>query len=265
MGGRFQGLVAWVTGGGSGLGRALALELAGQGARVAVSGRRGDRIREVEAELNRRGQEGMAIPCDVTDEEQVKAAVEAVVARWGRLDIAVANAGYGVVAPFLKVGVETWRRQLEVNVVGVVATLRQAMPELKKTRGRAVVVSSVMGKLALGSSAPYSASKHALVGLCDALYQELQGTGVTITNILPGLVATEIAQVDNHGVFHAQRRDERPKALMWPADRAARVMARAIHRRPRQFVFTGHGRLGVFLVQHVPGLVYALLRRVRLG
>jgi NAD(P)-dependent dehydrogenase (short-subunit alcohol dehydrogenase family) len=255
-------LVVWITGGGSGLGEALALELGGRGCLVAVSGRRRDRLDAVAARVEKAGGRCLAVPCDVTDESDVARALAEILASWQRLDICVANAGYGVAAPFEAVTADQWRRQLEVNVVGTAITLRAALPELRKTAGRAVVVSSVLGRLGIAGSAPYVASKFALVGLCDTLSLELRGTGVTVTNILPGLVATEIAQVDNDGQFRSDRKDFRPKAVMWTAARSARVMADAIEARKREFVFTAHGKVAAFLGRHAPGALYWAMGRV---
>lgn len=259
---RFKGLVAWITGGGSGLGRALAHELARQGARVAVSGRRMERLQQVVDSLRSSGAEALALPCDVTDETEVQRAVQGVVDHWGRLDVVVANAGYGVTGPFKKIPLTQWKRQLDVNVLGVVAVLSHALPHLEKTSGRAVVVSSVLGRMGVARQAPYCTSKYALVGLCDCLFQELYGSGVSVTNIMPGLVESEIAMVDNNGVFRPGAADKRPRRLMWTAERAAAVMADGIFQRRRQVVFTFHGKVGAFLGQHVPGLLYPVLARL---
>ncbi len=261
MAGRFEGSVAWVTGGGSGIGKALALELAREGADVAVSGRRQDRLAEVVAQLERLGRRGLAVPCDVTDEAQVEAAVAAVVAGLGRLDVAVANAGYGVTGRFETLTADDWRRQLDVNVIGAFTTLRCALPALREVGGRAVVIASVAGLIYLPNQAPYAASKAAAraIGLC--LSVELAGSGVSCTTIHPGFVESEINQRDNLGRFHPERQDRRPKTLMWPADRAARVMVKAIHKRKREFVFTGHGKLGAWIARHTPGVAHFVATR----
>jgi len=254
--GRFDDKVAWITGGGSGIGKALALELAREGADVAVSGRRRDRLDEVVAEVEALGRRGLAVVCDVTDEDAVAAAVDEVVGGLGKLDVAVANAGYGVTGRIEKLTAADWRRQLEVNVIGAATTLRAALPHLRETDGRAAVIASVAAMMALPTQGPYCASKSAarMIGL--TLSAELHGTGVSCTTIHPGFVESDINRVDNRGVFHPEREDRRPAKLMWPADKAARVMARAIHRRKREFVFTAHGKLGAWLGRHTPGLVH---------
>ncbi len=263
MAGQMDGLVAWITGGGTGIGRALALEFAARGARVAVSGRRADRLDESVALIQAAGGEAQALVCDVTVEAQVEATVAAVVGHFGQLDIAVANAGYGVVGAFERISADQWRQQLDVNVIGVALSLRHALPELRHRGGRAAVVSSVLGKISLPKNAPYAASKHALVGMCNALHVELAGSGVSITDLLPGYVESEIARVDNNGVFQADRTDRRSRRNMWRAEDAAREMADAIWRRKREHVIGGQGRLAAFAGQHVPAIAYWAMRRRR--
>jgi len=261
MVGRFAGQVVWITGGGSGIGRALAEAFADEGADVAVSGRREDRLAETVTAIEARGRRGLAVACDVTDEASVAAAVETVVASLGKLDVAVANAGYSVTGPFEQVTAAQWRGQLDVNVVGAAMTLRYALPHLRETGGRAALVASVAAMIGLPINAPYCASKAAVRAMGRSLSAELHGTGVSCTTIHPGFVESEIAQVDNAGRFDPDKVDRRPAKLMWPADKAARVMARAIHRRKREYVFTWHGKLGAWLGRHTPGLVHFAMTR----
>lgn len=261
MAGDCKEQVVWITGGGTGIGKALAREFVARGAKVAISGRRLEKLQEAAKDLSAEDNPVLPVVCDVTDPEAVKSAVEEVVAKLGRLDIAVANAGFGVAGKFERISPEQWRGQFDTNVLGVVYTLQAALPEVQKVNGRLAVVSSVMGKIAMSKSSPYVSSKFALVGLCRSLQLELHGSGVTLTNLLPGLVSSEINQVDNDGVFHPEREDRRPSKLMWSADKAARVMTNAIMRRKREYTFTGHGVLLASLGQHTPGLLHWAMTR----
>src|SRR5262245_5730580 len=136
MGKRFQDLVVWITGGGTGIGRALAIELAKQGADVAVSGRRKDRLAEAVSAIEATGRRGLAVACDVTDEASQTAAVAEMVGQLGKLDVVVANAGFSVAGGIDKLSIDDWRRQFETNVFGLVATIKVSLPELRKTKGR---------------------------------------------------------------------------------------------------------------------------------
>lgn len=257
-----QGLkIIWITGGGSGIGRALALYWAAQGHTVVISGRRLDKLQETI--VLAKGLPGPidAMPCDVTDKTSLEECANQIHARYGRLDICVANAGYAVHKQFEAITPDEWHHQMDVNFFGAIWTMYAALPYLKKTRGSLAVVSSVSGKVASAGTAAYSASKFALVGVCNTLYQELADSGVSITAVLPGFVESDISKVDNLGVYHADRADRRPKALIYPVKKAAHKIAVAIEKRKREAVITGHGKFGVFMVNHFSGLLYRVMRR----
>ena len=254
--GKWNGQVVWITGAGSGIGKALALELAAQGATVAVSGRRQKNLEDVAKEIEQRGGKALPAMCDVTDEDDVQRCVDAVAKELGRLDAAIANAGFSVAGKLRKLSAEDWRRQLDTNVVGAAITARHALPHLEKTKGRIAFVGSVAAFTPAPGISAYCASKAAvrMVGL--SLAMELHGTGVSVSLLHPGYVESEIAQVDNQGRHDGSRADKRPKNLMWPADKAAKVMASALWARKREYVFTGHGKVGAFLGQHAPQLIH---------
>ncbi len=252
--------VVWITGGGSGIGAAMALEFARQGADVAVSGRRAEKLAEVVAGIEKLGRRALAVSCDVTQEASVEGAVSQVVGHFGRLDVAVANAGFSVGGKVEGLGDAEWRRQFDTNVFGALNTIRHALPALRRTSGRMVLIGSVSGLVFMPGFGAYQASKAALRAISATLSAELHGSGVSCTLINPGFVESEIAQVDNTGKFHAERQDKRPMQLMWKAEDAARVIAKAVDGREREYTFTAHGRLGAFLGQHVPGLVHLASR-----
>jgi NAD(P)-dependent dehydrogenase (short-subunit alcohol dehydrogenase family) len=257
----FSGQVVWITGAGSGIGRALALELAGRGAKVALSGRRQKNLEEVATAIEERGGAALPVLCDVTDEDDVQRAAERVAAELGRIDAVVANAGFSVAGKLSRLSAEDWRRQLDTNVVGAAITVRHALPHLLKTRGRIALVGSVAAFTPAPGVGAYCASKAALRMMGLSLAVELHGTGVSVSLLHPGFVESEIAQVDNEGRHDPSRVDKRPKNLMWPADRAAKSMADALAARKREHVFTGHGKVGAFLGQHTPGLLHFAMTR----
>lgn len=250
----FSGRTVWITGGGSGIGKALALELAKRGAAVAVSGRRTDKIEAVAQEITAAGGQSIALPCDVTDEAAVHDAAEQVAEQLGGIDVVIANAGFGVAGRFEKLELHEWRRQMDVNVIGLVSTVKEALPHIKERRGSVVLIGSVAAFLPVTGNIAYNASKAAVASIGSTLAAELHGTGVTVTTIHPGFVESEIAQVDNQGRHDPSRRDKRPQKLMWTAEKAAKVCADAIARRKREFVFTGHGKVAAFLGRHTPSV-----------
>ena len=182
-----KGHVVWITGGGSGIGKALVKEFVDRGAHVAISGRRAEKLNEVAKELSTDSATVFPVVCDVTDSDRVVASVAEIVAHFGKLDIVIANAGFGVAGKFERITPEQWKGQFDTNVLGVVHTLQAAIPEVSKVNGRLAVVSSVMGKIAMSKSSPYVSSKFALIGLCRSL-QILLSTASALLSTLPLLV-----------------------------------------------------------------------------
>jgi len=256
MSGQYNGKVVWITGGGTGIGRALAHEYADRGADVAVSGRRLHKLEQAVADIEERGTRGEAVQCDVTEEDQVEAAVEDVVSQLGRLDVAVANAGYAASGSVEELSADDWRRQLDVNVVGVAITARYALDELRATDGRLALMGSVAGTMALPDDPAYSASKFAVRALGQSMSMDLADSAVSCTTVQPGFVDSEIYKRDKKDRVHDDWDDPRPEQLMWPADKAARKIADAVHKRKREYTFTGHGRLAAFFGTHAPSLVH---------
>jgi len=259
--GRFEDKVVWITGASSGIGRALALELARQGASVALSARRGEEIAAVAAEIEAAGGRAIAVGCDVTDEGAVTQAVAGVVDQLGSLDIAIANAGIGVSGKVADLTAAHWRRQFEVNVVGAASTARASLPHLQKSGGQVVLIGSTMAYLTMPGQGAYAASKYALRALGQTLSMELHGSPVVCTTIHPAFVDSDIARVDNDGVLHKDRRDPRPKGVMWSADKAARVFARVIASRRREWTMAWYGKIGAWLGAHWPGLIHVFMTR----
>jgi NADP-dependent 3-hydroxy acid dehydrogenase YdfG len=257
---RFTGQVVLITGASAGIGAALAREFAWQGADVALLARRRDRLAALAVEIEATGRRALALAADVTVDGDLERAVAATLTVWGRLDVVVANAGFGVVGPIERLTLDDYRRQFETNVYGVLRTVQAALEPLKAARGRLVLLGSVAGHLATPGSSPYSMSKFAVRALADALGHELAGSGVSVTLISPGFVESEIRRVDNAGVFQDEVREPVPAWLVVPAARAARSIVRAVARRRREAVITGHGKLAVFLQRHAPWLVAAAVR-----
>lgn len=258
---QFKEKVVWITGGGTGIGRAIAEEFGRQGAIVVVSGRRKARLDEVVALISRSGGIAHAEVCDVTRVTDIEATVARIVEQQGRLDVAIANAGFGVGGRIEDLTAADWHRQFDTNVIGLAMTAKYALPELRKSAGRLVLMGSVAGTIGLPGTGAYSASKFAVRSIGQTLDSELAGSAVSVTTIQPGFVESEIGQVDNQGVYREEWTDKRPAKWMWPADKAARVMVKAIADRKREEVVTGHGKAVAFLAYHAPGVVQALIRK----
>lgn len=187
--GRFRGMTAVVTGGGTGIGAATARRLAAEGAHVIVTGRRPEPIAAVADDVG-----GEAVVADVTDQGDWDRVVSAVLSATGRLDVLVANAGTEAFGPMGETDPATWRRVQQVNVNGVFLGLRACGDLLAAAGGNVVVVSSVAGLSAASDYAAYVTSKHAVVGLARAAAVEWGPTGVRVNAIAPGWTRTEMAE-----------------------------------------------------------------------
>jgi NADP-dependent 3-hydroxy acid dehydrogenase YdfG len=249
MGSGSEPTVALVTGASAGIGRAVCGELVARGGRVVMVARRHERLAELEAEL---GEAAVGVVGDVTRDGGLDDAIDCARSRFGRLDVALANAGFGVGRPVERLEVEDFRRQLETNVLGVLRTLYATLPDLKASRGVFAITGSVAGYLATPGSVAYSMSKFAVRALAEGLRPELAPSGVGVVLLSPGYVASEIRQVDRHGRFRPEFRDPVPGWLQMPADEAARKIVHAIERRRPEAVITVHGKLLVAMARHLP-------------
>ena len=176
--------VAFVTGASRGVGAAVARSFHEAGAELALASRSGDDL----------GLEGaLGLECDVTDPASVQAAVGAALERFGRLDVAVANAGVGSYGPFLEMALEDIEAMIDINLKGVIYTARSTLGALVETQGDFVSLASVAGLRAFPGEAVYNASKFGQVGFTRALDHEMREQGVRVTNIAPGGIATDFA------------------------------------------------------------------------
>lgn len=255
--------VVWVTGASSGIGKAIALEWAKMGYKVVLSARRKELLEAVAHEIENSDGEALVIPVDIMQETSIENAVEQIISTWGRLDIVVANAGFGVMGSIDKLTAADWNRQLQGNVTGLALTVKYALPHLKLNKGRIGLVGSVGAYLPNPNVGAYGASKAAVHSIGQTLQVELMDTGVSCTTLHPGFVVSEIARVDNEGVWHPDRKDPRPKNLMWPTDKAAKVMVKAIMNRKRNYVFTTHGRVFVWLQSWFPDLMRTIISKAQ--
>jgi short-subunit dehydrogenase len=225
-----------------------------------LAARRTDRLDRLVAELAAAGARAIAVRCDVTVDGDPERAVAAARERFGPVDVVVANAGFGVVGPVALLTLDDFRRQFETNVFGVLRTVYAALPDVRRRRGRIAIIGSVSGHIATPGASAYAMSKFAVRALAEALGHELATSGASVTLVSPGYVESEIRRVDNRGVLSAETRDPIPKFLIMSTDRAARQIVRAISRRRREVVVTGHGKAVVFLHRHAPWLTTAVIR-----
>ena len=216
-----------ITGASSGIGEATARHAAEAGYRLVLAARREEKLRALAEELG--GEErALAVRCDVTEWADQEAMVASALQAYGQLDVVFANAGFGGARSFLASTPEHWRSMVLTNVYGAALTIRATMEELKKSRGHLLLTGSVAGRRALPGSL-YSCTKWAVTAMGEAARQELDGTGVRVTLIEPGMVDTPFF---DQPVKDALESDDIARAVMYAVGQPPHVDVNEILVRP---------------------------------
>ena len=202
---RLSGKVALITGGGTGIGRAIALAFAREGASVALAGRRLEKLREVTKEVEKGGGKALALECDVTRARDAERAVKGTAERFGRLNVLVNNAGMLHVSTVEGISEEEWDRVMSVNVKGPFLMSRAALKEFRKAGGGAIVnIGSILGLVAMKDRAAYSASKGGVTMLTKAMALDHAHENIRVNCICPSIVETELVK----GLFDSSEKGE---------------------------------------------------------
>ncbi len=218
----FQGKVVVVTGASSGIGWAMALEFARRGARLGLIARREAQLQELSALLRAQGTQAVFSICDVRDRQAVLAAFAELEQQLGSVDILIANAGVGTTNTIAHLNVTGTESVIRVNLLGVIYSIEAVLPKmLARREGQIVAISSLASYKGLPSAAAYCASKSAINAYMESLRIQMRGTGVSFTTVCPGFIRTPMIE-KNKGMF-----------LIMSAERAARIIARAVKRKKK--------------------------------
>ena len=249
-----EGKVVVVTGASSGIGEAIARECASRGASVVLAARRKERLDRLAGELENSGVKALALKVDVSKEEDCRRLVAAAVERFGRLDVMVANAGYGLTAPAAETSDADARKLFDVNVFGLQSCCRAAVPVMRKQGGgHLILISSIAGIIPSPLSGTYCATKAAVNALGKAMRQELKAEGIAVSIICPGPVRTEFHSVASERSGIAM--EAGPKSAVQGAEDIARIVAGCIS-RPKRLVITSPAmQFARHINAHCPWLV----------
>lgn len=254
-----KGKVVVITGGTSGIGRALAEQFGSHGSGVVITGRDEKALSSVTRELSGKGVRILGIRADVTQPEDNRRMVDETLRAFGRIDILINNAGVSMRALFQDVDTEVIRKVVEINFFGAMHATKSCLPEIMKNRGTIIGISSIAGFRGLPARTGYSASKFALNGFLEALRTELLHTGVHVLTACPGFTASNIRNRALMEDGSMQGQSPRREEKMMSAEECAAHIYRATVRRKRTLVLTLEGRVAVWINKWWPSLADTLV------
>lgn len=258
-----RGRVVIVTGASSGIGEATAREFGRVGARVLLAARRVERLESLAREIVdfNNGAEAMAVQADLAKLADIQGLVEQALAKWGRIDVLVNNAGFGRIDWLEKLDpISDIQAQIEVNVLGVIQTTRHVLPVMLRQReGNIINMCSISGLVGTPTYTIYAASKHAVQGFSEALRREVLPFGIHVCLLYPGGVATEFGQ---RAGIKRKTNTHTPRFMLLSPQQVGRAVVRLVRRPRASWILPWGWVLGVFLNRFWPALAdYTTIRR----
>ncbi len=252
----------WITGASSGLGEAMAIEFARQGARLVLSSRRKEELERVKEQCTG-SPEVLVEAMDVLAHDDMPDKVQKVLEQTGHVDILINSAGISQRSLVKDTDLEVDARIMDINFLGTVAISKALLPHfIERNNGQFVAISSVTGKLGTPLRSSYAASKHALHGFFDSLRAEMHYTGIDVTLICPGYIKTNISINAVTGDGSPQNKMDEKQARGMLPDTFARKAVRGIARRKREMYIGGTEIMGIYIKRFFPGLLAKIITRV---
>jgi short-subunit dehydrogenase len=251
-----------LTGASEGIGRALALELAARGARIAVAARDRERLESLAAECRVRGGEALAVPTDVSNAQDLEWLVAETLKGFGGIDVVIHNAGITMWSRFDALqDLEIFERIMEVNYYAPVRLTALALPHLRKSRGLIVAIASLAGLTGVPERSAYAGSKHAMIGFFDSLRIELAGSSVDVSVIAPDFVVSEIHKRAIGPDGEPLGESPMVKSKIMTAEECARRIVRAMEKRQRLLLMSARGKVGRWIKLVAPSLIDRIAAR----
>lgn len=257
--------VVVITGGSSGIGKALAEEFGRNGSKILITGRNEQALKSALGDLQSRGITAEAFVADVSKEEDNEAMAEYAVNTFGTIDILINNAGISMRALFEDVELDVVRKVMDINFYGTLYATKFCLPEIKKNKGSVVGISSIAGFRGLPGRTGYSASKFAMQGFLEVLRTEMLHKGVHVLTACPGFTASSIRERSLTSDGSSQGESPRDEGKMMTAEECAQHIYKATRKRRKYLILTFQGKLTVFLNKWFPGymdrVVYNVMAR----
>ena len=247
--------VVIITGGSSGIGKALAVVFGKNGSKVVITGRNTANLEEAANELTALGIDNFSFVGDVSNELENDLLVKAVIEKYGKIDVLINNAGLSMRALFADLDLSVIRKLMDVNFYGTVFATKYALPHILESKGSIVAISSVAGYRGLPARTGYSASKFAIHGFLESLRTELLKSGVHVLLACPGFIATNIRNSALTANGQVQGDSPLEEKNLMTAEEAATHIYQAVVKRKRDIVLTTQGKLTVWLNKLIPGFM----------
>lgn len=261
---RFKDQVVWITGASSGIGSALAFELARAGAVLALSGRDAGALGNIVREVEQMGARAKAFPFDISVNQDIPGVVEEVIRHFARIDLLINNAGISQRARVEETDSTIDREIMEINYFGNVTLTRAVLPYMKQQGyGHIAVTTSIVGLFGFPLRSAYAASKHALHGFYESLRTELMDTPLAITLIIPGRVQTNISYRALNKNMQGQGILDQGQARGLPASAAARIILKGLARRKKKILVGGRELYMVYIHKWLPRLFDHIVRKIK--
>jgi dehydrogenase/reductase SDR family protein 7B len=254
--------VVIITGGSSGIGKALAVEFGSKGSKLLITGRNKTELDKTVWELSGKGITIAGFQGDVSREDDNKRMAAEAVAKYGRIDILINNAGISMRAVFEEVDMEVIKKVMDINFYGSLYATKYCLSEIKKNKGSVIGMSSIAGFRGLPGRSGYSASKFALNGFLEVLRTELLKTGVHVLTACPGFTSSNIRKKSLTKDGTAQGESPRNEDTMMSAEECAAHIYNATVKRKRTLILTTQGKLAVFFNKWLPGFADKMVYNV---
>ncbi|MEO1052006.1 MAG: SDR family oxidoreductase [Bacteroidota bacterium] len=254
--------VVVITGGSSGIGKALAEEYGQKGSKIVITGRKKAALDDVAAALEDKGIEVLALQADVSIKEDNKRVAEETIKHFGKIDVLINNAGITMRAIFEDVDLDVVKQVMDVNFYGALYATKYCLPSILENKGSVIGISSIAGFRGLPGRTGYSASKFALQGFLEVLRTEMLKKGVHVLTACPGFTASNIRKSSLTKDGSSQGESPRDEGKMMSAEECARHIYKATIKRKKFLILTGQGKLTVFLNKWFPGMMDKMVYNV---
>lgn len=261
MGRELRNRAVVITGGAGGIGQALARAFGAEGARIVLVDLPSSPLEEAATKLRSAGIEAVALPCDITQPEQVRNTMEAARDAFGRIDVLINNAGIVHRSAFAETRVEVFRRVMEVNLFGALHCTQACLDELLRRQGLIIAVSSIAGLAPLYGRSGYAASKHAMNGLFESLGAELRDQSVAVLVVCPSFVDSGLEASTLGGDGERIARPRSKVGTLGTPDEVARAVVKAARTGRRRLILTPVGKTSALLSRVAPSLYERLMIR----